>query len=281
MKEATCSVKENKLFKVPLVVDGKQNGTITATVEVTSDNADYIEDKNFIVTSYTVSIPASKKEVSIEIIPVDDREINTSARTLSVKIVDVKGAKINTDNAICNVSIVDNDDNPYERLAGKWTAYITDGFSGTGMAWETEITTYDEEEENYGRELLVAPLCDASGSAIALEDGSMVALPIKFRSIKSGNTETVELKIECGTVIAEGVNFDSTGEDLALQDCRLRIVTLGAVGIVNTGSITGRIDETTNTISFDMPVLCEIVTKTNQVYSYLFYYDSLRFVLKN
>lgn len=279
MKQPTMDVKENKLFQVPIVVSGEQNGPIYVTVDVTTESTNYIKDTDFIVTSYTITIPKHKKEATVEISLKDDRIINDNDRILEVKITKAEGASIDNLCATSKVNVIDNDNNPYERLASKWIASITDGFTGSPFAWETEIICYDDTDENYGRELLLSPIYDANGNIISTENGN-VAIPIKFSSYKSGGKDIVQFKIECGTIIAEGINFDTTGEDPNLQDCRLRIVSLGATGMITSGQITGRLSDTFDSVEFDMPIICEILTKTNQTFSYLFYYDRMEMNMK-
>jgi hypothetical protein len=276
---ARYEVKENKLFKVPVSVNGEQNGPVRVTVEVSSNSADYVKDKNFIVTSSTVTIPAGKKEAGIEIQLVDDRIINEAERILTVKIISANGANIDSELASVDINVIDNDNTPYDRIIGKWAVSIIDGFTGTPMAWEAELTGYDDADENYGKEYLLTPLADANGNIISLETGN-VAMPIKFKSVNVGGKETVELKITCGTIIAEGVNFDSSGNDPNLQDCRLRIVSLGATGMITSGQITGRLSDTFDSVEFDMPVICEILTKTNQTHGIMFWYTNMNLRMK-
>lgn len=277
---ATITVKENKLFKVPVVVEGEQNGPIKVTVEVTSNSEEYVEDKNFIVTSKTITIPASKKEAGIEIRLIDDRIINDNERTLTVNITSANGAQVDQTKSSVNIIILDNDNMPYDRMTGTWTMSIVDGFSNTRLAWETEIQGYDDEDENYGKEYLLSPLIDANGNAISLENGNL-SMPIKFRNYKVGGKDVVELKIDCGKVIAEGINFDSTGDNPELQDCRLRIVSLSSTGnTVTTGQITGTVSETFDHVKFNMPVLCEILTKTNQSFGFMFWYSDWQMTMK-
>lgn len=270
----TITVKENKMFKVPLVVEGEQNGPIKVTVEVTSNSEEYVEDKNFIVTSKTINIPAGKKEVGVEIRLVDDRVINDIERILTAKITSAKGAVIDPEASSVNIAILDNDNIPYDRMIGQWGVRIINGFTGEPMAWEAELIGYDDTDENYGKEYLLTPICDVSGNVIALETGN-VGIPVKIKSSNKGGKETVELKINCGTIIAEGVNFDSTGDDPNLQDCRLRIVSYGVTGKITSGQITGKINDTFDYVEFDMPVVCDVLTKTNEEYTHLFYYGNM------
>lgn len=277
----TIEVKENKMFKVPLVVEGEQNGPIKVTVEVTSNSEEYAEDKDFIVTSKTVTIPASKQEVGIEIKLVDDRVINDNERILTVNIAKVNGAQIDQAKSSVKVIVLDNDNTPYDRMTGTWNISVIDGFSGSMLAWEAEIQGYDDDDENYGKEYLLSPLFDANGNAITLEDGSYASMPVKFRNYKVGGKDVAEFKIDCGKVIAEGINFDSTGDNPDLQDCRLRIVSTSASGnLVSTGQITGKVSETFDKVEFDMPVLCEILTKTNQTHGIMFWYTNINLRMK-
>ena len=280
MKQPTMDVKENKLFQVPIVVSGEQNGPIYVTVDVTTESTNYIKDTDFIVTSYTITIPKHKKEATVEISLKDDRIINDNDRILEVKITKAEGASIDNLCATSKVNVIDNDNTPYDRIIGKWAVSIINEFTGTPMAWEAELTGYDDADENYGKEYLLTPLADANGNIISLETGN-VAMPIKFKSVNVGGKETVELKITCGTIIAEGVNFDSSGNDPNLQDCRLRIVSTSASGnLVSTGQITGKVSETFDKVEFDMPVLCEILTKTNQTHGIMFWYTNMNLRMK-
>ncbi|MCD8237335.1 MAG: hypothetical protein LUD00_11990 [Prevotellaceae bacterium] len=125
MGQAEYSVKENKgLFSVPLSVTGTQNGPIEVTVGVTATDDNCVEDTHYLITSKTVTIPASKTTGRTEIKLVDDHIINED-HTFDLNITNVKGAKLNSTLATTHVTILDNDDIPYDRMGGSWTVTAT------------------------------------------------------------------------------------------------------------------------------------------------------------
>lgn len=48
----------------------------------------------------------------------------------------------------------------------------------------------------------------------------------------------------------------------------------------NTVNYRVGLSDTFDSVEFDMPVICEILTKTNQTFSYLFYYDRMAMNMK-
>ncbi len=263
--ERIDSVRENQTLNVPVVVDGTQNGPIRVTVEVVSNQGDYVEDRDYIVTSHTVSIPAGKKSVDVEIRLVDERIINKAERVLTVKIVDVKGADVDAARASADFRIVDNDNIVYEMMSGEWTVSAMNYFTGQMFTWTSTLDTYDYDDEMYESAYKLHPWYDASG--VQLDTATFATMPLRYKSVKVGGKEKVEVYFRCGTVVVSGLNFDTSADqsNTNLQDCSIAIVSLSGMGnIVASGmNIVGTVNDTYDRIEFNMPIVGQIYTKSN------------------
>lgn len=152
MGDATYTVRESgNIFYLPIVVLGESNGPIQVTVETTpSGESTAEEDVNYSVTQKTIIIPKGANKGVIEIQPIDNEEEN-DPRYFDVKIVKAEGAKIG-EMATTVVEIKDNDQDPYEKLTGKWTMKATSVFQdGTDGPFDVTISAPDDEY--YGHEL--------------------------------------------------------------------------------------------------------------------------------
>ncbi len=279
--EKPDSVRENKTLYVPIKVEGEQNGAIEVTVEVSSNREDYVEDKDYIVTSHHVRIPAHKDSVNVEVRLVDEKIINPDAedleRVLTVKIVSVQGAKIDALRGSANFRIIDNDNSVYERMAGEWNVYAVNGFTGSAApqaAWTVEWETYDYEEELYETEYKLSPWPDGDGNL--LDVATYGKLPLRFKSVMVDGKEKVTVSFRCGAVVATGLDYDDSADhsNEDKQNCSIRLISYG-MGPVTTGNITGTVNETYDRVVFDMPVIGEVVTKSNQSLYTLYYWYNI------
>ncbi len=258
MGESTYSIKENKgIFTIPVLVSGEQNGDIKVEVAVAAEGQNCVENKHFIVTSNNVVIPSSKKSVNIEIKAIDDRVINED-RKFKVTIVKAEGASISEQNKSTLVTLMDNDDIPYERMAGKWTvvAYVEDPTSTDNpetTTWETEITSVDEGEEGYGVDLFMSPWVQA--------DYTMLSHGMRFAYNTSSETATVTLPL--GTTMAEGLDFgkDDLGNDFSVSS--VVSATIG-MSIVTSGQVVGEVNSDFTRIVFSMPIAGMIYNENGQ-----------------
>ncbi|MDE5567598.1 MAG: hypothetical protein K2J12_04060 [Muribaculaceae bacterium] len=166
MSASSMSVFENvDLFYVPVEVVGKANGPVRVTVDVTeTSSSPAVNDKNYIITSKTVVIPAGKKEVSVEIAATNDFDFNDD-RQFTISIASAEGAKIGVQ-AVTDVTIVDDEHIPYQSVIGTWNWSSFSGFDGTAESYSVRIVGVSESNPNYNRKLTLKGLGgDATFSA--------------------------------------------------------------------------------------------------------------------
>lgn len=187
----TIYVKENKgLFNIPFKITGERNGLVKVNVAII-DNDSCKEDKNFIITSKSINISTSKNSALVECNTVDDRKINND-RTFIVKFALVEGAAINSEAASIVVKILDNDNTPYDRMAGKWTITAVNDLSidRQEFTWNVTIETADVNDSiNYGSLLYIKPFADGGGNVVA-----DYALPMHFKWDESNKIGKIEIK---------------------------------------------------------------------------------------
>lgn len=266
------SVKESKgLFSVPVSVTGVQNGPIEVTVGVTVTDENCVEDKHYLITSKTVTIPASKNTGRIEIKLVDDHIINED-RTFDLNITDVKGAKLNLEQAKTHVIILDNDDLPYDRMGGSWTVTATNLMSENydEVTWTTNLQVYDDNDPLYGKEYQVSPWPDWTGEVL-----DILSFPLNFSY--NENTRKATVTIQLGSTIGEDINFNSDGSNPDLEHCSIIIATPSSTGHSTSGVLTGTISEDFETITFDYPMMGLIISSTSQPYAYFFNFSNMKF----
>ncbi len=284
--ERPDSIRENKTLYVPIKVEGEQNGPIEVTVEVTSNRSDYVEDKDYIVTSHSIRIPAGKDSVNVEVRLVDERVINPTEedqqRVLTVRIVEAQGASVDAVRGSADFRIIDNDNSVYERMAGEWEVYAVNVLSDAAdnaMTWVTTWSTYDYEDDLYETEYKVAPWASADGEML---DASLYGnLPLRFKSVMIDGKESVTVYFRCGSIVATGLDYDDSADhsNADEQDCSIRLMSYG-MGPVTSGNITATVNETYDRVEFDMPVLGEILTKSNVSIGLMYYWDRIVMVKK-
>lgn len=284
MGKTTFSVKENKgIFTIPVVATGDRNGDVLVNVEVEPVGNDCVENEHFIVTSKKIIIPKSKESANVEIKAIDNRAINAD-RSFIVKIVSVKGASCDDNLASTTVILLDNDNNPYERLAGNWTvtAYVDDTYTET-YTWNTTITTVDEDDDAYGKELIVSPWVN--------DDYTFLSHVMHFKY--DASSEKVSLVLPLGKTMGEGLDFGK--DDLNNDFSSASIISASINGATNSmltnGSYAGEVSSDFTTITFNLPFLGLIMNEQGQTmqtvangYTYispLFYFTKMVFTLKD
>lgn len=266
--ESNISVKESKgLFYVPISVTGEQNGPIKLTVSVSSNDADCKEDVNYLITSKDIIIPADKKQVSVEIKAVDDRKINDD-RHFSLHIENVSGATVGSTNATANITLLDNDDIPYERIAGTWVATAKNTYSETGeepITWEINLSVIDDDTDpQYGSYVYTTPWAIWDGSTpIIDEEGGMLSHEMTFRH--DAATDEYYLEMRLGTVMASNLDF-GTQEGVDLSNGTAKSATMGMTGPTFVGTAIGRINKTFDEIAFNKEILILITFPTTAGY---------------
>lgn len=164
MAQATFNVKENvDLFNVPFNVSGNANGMVTVTIEVKEGpaNPDDSEhptipakkDEDYIITSYTINVPAGENVGYIEIRNNWEQGYINDDKVFTITITDVKGAAVGNPSS-CVVTL-ENVDDAYTMMLGRWEftgRYLFNGAAPVDEKCILSIQTPDPvtEAEDYG-----------------------------------------------------------------------------------------------------------------------------------
>lgn len=141
----TTFLESSGLVNVPFKVKGTSNGLVTVTFSIKEQGA--VEDAHFFITSKTVNLEAGADEGSIELVLVDDYDLN-DPRLFIVHIENVEHAQAGNPGETI-VTIEDNDNKPYERLAGEWEMYYGDP-EGKNQTMKTiRVNAFGEHEYGY------------------------------------------------------------------------------------------------------------------------------------
>lgn len=285
-KDTTFQINERKgLFKVPVVVKGKQNGKIEFDVQVAvKDPSVCVEDKNFIVTSKHLIIPEGKTEVGIEILAIDDR-IQNKDREFTMTITNAKGATTDSGNSI-NVVLLDNDNNPYERLAGNWHVSATNIYNTSGTAytseWDAQIVLPEEDSPKYGKVVYLQPWPNFDGIMLdGTNDIAMASQPIKYSFNES--TGSVSLEMPMGEKIINNGNIGMADEKGEPQLVDIISATISPVtGMpVRTGSLSCIIDDSCTRITIPETIYGLVyIGSTWYQSSAIFGYENLTLTIK-
>lgn len=281
-KNADLSIKESKgIFYIPIVASGEQNGPIEVSIEVSANDANCKEDENFMITSKHIIIPADKKEVNVEIKTIDDRIINND-RHFTLCIANANGASINSSNSKINIALVDNDDIPYERMAGTWIVQATNLLSESGSApisWEMNINVLDDEDPSYGSILNTTPWAVWDGTTPVFDEaGTMLSHQMTFYHNESTGKTTVDMKM--GSVMASNLDFGVGQDGTDLSKGSVRTATMGMAGLSYTGSITGIVSENFDEIKFSNPIYIVVFSTAGNPYMYYGGFDNVTLKLK-
>lgn len=294
-KNGEISVKESKgVFYVPIVVQGETNGAITVEIGVEDKNTENCkEDVNYLVTSKTITIPNGKKEINVEILAVDDRVINPD-REFQLSIKDVKGATKAADHNTVLVTMKDNDDIPYERMAGTWIVEADNLFApeeeikideATGeviypkIKWEMKLNVVDDEkEEGYGSLIKTSPWAVWDGSVPMIdEEGTYLVHDMLFKHDARTGATTVDLRL--GFTMGEGLDF-GTMEGVDMSNASAHSATDGMAGYSYNGTITGKVSEDFDKITFSQPLYIVVFRSNGQPFMSWAGFSNLTFTIK-
>lgn len=281
-KDTEFSVKESKgIFYIPIVVTGEQNGPIELTIGCTTNDAGCKEDQNYMITSKQIIIPENKKEVNVEIKSIDDRIINDD-RHFSLQITSANGASVNSAGSTINVTLLDNDNIPYERMAGTWTVHADNLLSDSGaepMSWEMNINVLDDDDPMYGSVLTAAPWAVWDGSIPVFdENGTTLNHQMTFYHNESTGKTTVDMKM--GTIMASNLDFGVGQDGTDLSKATVRSATMGMTGLSYTGNITGVVNDNFDEIVFNNPVYIVVFSNAGSPYMYYAGFDKITLKLK-
>lgn len=205
MKLADYSVRESGgIFKLPIQVTGETNGEVIVYVKTTpATESPAVADENYSLTSSRIIIPAGETVGYVELQPIDNVEEN-DPRYFDVTIDKAEGASIGSQPTTL-VQIKDNDQDPYEKMSGKWIMECTSVFNGGNDGpFELSVTTPDPEDEDeapyYGHELY----------GYGLNGYSFIYLTFNFEYEES--TDVITMSIQTGTFCTTGIiNFGFNG----------------------------------------------------------------------
>lgn len=239
MAESSMSVFENvDLFYVPVEVVGKANGPVRVTIDVTeTSSSPAVSDKNYIITSKTVVIPAGKTEVNIEIAATNDFDFNDD-RQFTISIASAEGAKIGAQ-AVTDITIADDEHVPYQSVIGKWTLSDLNYFDDQPESYSVTIKGVSESSPNYNRKLYLS--------------GFGEYLSTVFNGVSSPSEVEVEFEydedtdeITLGLVLGQKIGVYNNGTD---HDVYLFGIEGGY--IVDEGVITAEVSANRRAITFE------------------------------
>lgn len=191
LKEATIRVSEDQVSPtsfnyIPVEVTGEANGPIEVTIEVAPYGQNgAVADKNYVMTTYSLTIPTGEKEIGFQYYPKGNDEINEDY-SFEVKIKDVKGAKVGTQNNTI-VTLVDNEGLIpiyYSGLAGNWDGVMESNYDGP-LPLTFTVETVAEGEEGYGKNVTLIDFPEAGFTTNAVFSIDGVTQEI-FVSIPAG-----------------------------------------------------------------------------------------------
>lgn len=144
-------MESQSFFEIPLLVTGDANGDVKVTIEVETPaqagESTAVENKDYIITSYNVTIPAGKKSCAIEVRNIWEQGVVTPNKDFKVKIANIEGAKPGAINETI-VTIINVDTSTYKELMGSWTLSAEDFQTGETISYEV-FFDYPEEPETY------------------------------------------------------------------------------------------------------------------------------------
>lgn len=281
--QTSLSVKENKgIFYVPINVEGSQNGPIEVDVDILDGGNGCQKDVHFLVTSTHLIIPEGKTTVNVEILSVDDRVINDD-RSFQLRLSKAKGADISATSGLTTVVLLDNDNIPYERLAGTWIVEATNILSESGnepITWTTTLSTVeDESDPNYGTLVTMSPWAVWDGSTPVLdENGQTISHPLQFHYNEATGAASIDLSF--GSIMAKDLMFGTDENGVNLDNATIRSATTGMAGLVYNGTMVGKVSENFDEIKFNLPVFGIIFTSSGSPYQYQLGFDNITLKLK-
>lgn len=229
-----------RYYYVPLVLSGETNGPVSVTVEF-SGTSEYpaTEDKDYVVTQKTITIPAGATSGNIEFYPTGDNEENPD-RKFEVKIVSAEGASV-AGNNLCVVTLMDN-----ERL-------LPEAYANIQGVWNFEATT------SRGKEEFPMTIVGASEG----EDGYLTKLTVSGWvgyswavaeanfSFDASTGETI-ISFPLGQWVATEVNF---GDELGI--CDVMLASVSGNSLVSSGTISATCNPEFTKITF--PETAELI----------------------
>lgn len=281
--ETEYSIKENKgLFYIPITVSGEQNGPVELTISVSSTDTDCKEDVNYLITSKSIIINPKKKVANVEIKAIDDRKINDD-RHFSLHIESANGASISSTNATANITIADNDNIPYERMAGTWTVSAINLLTESGaepISWDMNLNIVEEDNPEYGSLITATPWAVFDGSIPVFdEEGTTLQHTMTFHHNETTGKTTVDMKM--GTIMASNLNFGKGEDGTDLSAASIRTATMGMTGLNYSTTITGVVNESFDEIVFSNPIYILVYSTAGNPYMYYGGFDNITLRFKN
>ncbi|MDE7387030.1 MAG: hypothetical protein K2N28_07825 [Muribaculaceae bacterium] len=203
MAESTIRISEDQLSNttfnyITVDVDGEANGDIYVTLDL----APYGEhgataDKNYIMTSQRIRIPAGEKTGRFQYYPVGDNIINDD-RSFEAKIAKVEGASVGAD-ASTVVTLVDNEGLIpiyYPGLGGLWSAAMYSNDGQNVYQNDFQIQCYPEGDDNYGKAVKLVGFPEPASTMMSQNN---VAASFSVDGVEQAIYLTVEMGQQVGT----------------------------------------------------------------------------------
>jgi len=183
MQQSSMSVAEDaisgKYYSIPVVISGETNGPVTVTISVSGEGQEpATEDKDYIITSKTITIPAGETVGEFEFYGTGDNIINID-RQFKATIASAEGAKIGAEKS-CLVTLIDEDKflpEAYADVQGSWSCTLgSDTYNLT-------ITGYEEGDPLYLKEVMTSGWngrADVTAKATMSLDASTMEVTLAF-----------------------------------------------------------------------------------------------------
>lgn len=136
--EATITTREStSMLQIPILLSGDHDGDVRVTAKMSGNNANFELDKNVIITTEHLVMPAGVESVNLEVHLDVANEAIDGGRTITFEIESVEGASVGS-NKTCTVELKEN--NPLEGV------YTLRGFSPFDGAVGSEKCILSMEE---------------------------------------------------------------------------------------------------------------------------------------
>jgi hypothetical protein len=197
MQQTQMSIAEDfstgVYYYVPVVLSGETNGPVTVTIAVEGTGANpAVEDRDYMVTSKTIVIPAGETQGSFEFHPSSNDDINDD-RQFIFTIVSATGAKIGN-NTSTLVTLLDEDHllpEALSKLVGTWQSTSASG------TYNCTISAFPEDDKNHLKQVKLSGIGGLSFANDVILDFSLDA-----------STGLVNLSLSMPQILGEKIAYN-------------------------------------------------------------------------
>lgn len=231
------------LSKIQIVVTGEaETYPVSFDIEAKFVNEETVELNDVVHFTQIDNFKISGKDlapVNVEF-TVKDNDVINESRYIELSIVNVKGAALSTVSKTV-VEIRDNDNNPYDKLMGDWTASATD-YNGNRVTFPVNISggfNPSDVANNEGRVLV----CWGFGPYQRESSGTPEKQPVWYMDFDEDNRM---LKVRTNVLMANMFQFNDIDYEVIIRCC-----TIEPGPAINTISpLEGSWSQDMNTITF-------------------------------